>query len=284
MCTAIIEEHVLQFLIGVHPTRFSCCKLPASKERVHVQVHEGVVIHAEGGVVGLAALVHLLMVAQVGLAGKALVALQAGERLLFGVDASVADELRGHAERLSALQTLVAFGLRVDAAVVLQGHQVGELFLAHGAEEEAGLVAVLVVEQGAGVTVCAAAVLADVALFLRVCADVAVQIRNALWDVRQRGRNLPAQPVHRHGPISSRAPARGGSAPVCSLMVAARSLVVRLLVLLVAGRAGKALLADAADDGALLHVHVHVALEVCDQTEGLAALGAAVAFHLGVHL
>lgn len=114
------------------------------------------------------------MVAQVGLAGKALVALQAGERLLFGVDASVADELRGHAERLSALQTLVAFGLRVDAAVVLQGHQVGELFLANGAEEEARLVAVLVVEQGAGVSVCAAAMLADVALFFCVCTDVTV--------------------------------------------------------------------------------------------------------------
>lgn len=227
---------------------------------------------------------HLLVVAQVGLAGKALVALQAGERLLFGVDASVADELRGHAERLPALQTLVAFGLRVDAAVVLQGHQVGELLLAHGAEEEAGLVAVLVVEQGAGVTVCAAAVLADVALFFRVGARVTVQIRHALRDVRERGRDLPAQPIHRHSPISSRAPARGGSAPVRSGMVAALSPVVRLLVLLVAGRAGKALLADAADDGALLQVHVHVALQVSHQTEGLAALGAAVALHLGVHL
>lgn len=102
--------------------------------------------------------------------------------------------------------------------------------------------------------------------------------------MRQRGRELPAQPVHRRGPVSSRAPARGGPAPVCSLMVAALSLVVRLLVLLVAGRAGEALLAGAARHGALLQVHVHVALEVGHQAEGLAALGAAVALHLGVHL
>lgn len=176
---------------------------PSSKKRLHVQVHEGAVVQAEGGVVRLAALVHLLMVAQVGLAGKALVALQTGERLLFGVDASVTDELSGHAEGLPALQTLVAFGLRVDAPVVLQGHQVGELFLAHGAEEEAGLVAVLVVQQGAGVTVRAATVLAHVALLFRVCADVTVQIRNALWNVRQRGRSLPGQPVHAHDAVSS---------------------------------------------------------------------------------
>lgn len=143
------------------------------------------------------------MVPQVGLAGKALVALQAGERLLFGVDASVADELSGHAERLPALQTLVALGLRVDAPVVLQGHEVGELFLAHRAEEEAGLVAVLVVQQGAGVTVRAAAVLAHVALLFRVCADVTVGIRKALWNMRQRGRSLPVQPAHPHHAVSS---------------------------------------------------------------------------------
>lgn len=74
---------------------------------------------------------HLLMVAQVRLAGKALVAQQAGKRLLFGVDSSVTYELSGHAKRLSALWTLVALGLRVNASVVFEGHQVGELFLAH---------------------------------------------------------------------------------------------------------------------------------------------------------
>lgn len=59
---------------------------------------------------------------------------------------------------------------------------------------------------------------------------------------------------------------------------------MRVLVLLVAGRVGKALLTNGADNGALFQVHIHVALEVCDQAKGLATLGAAVAFHLGVHL
>lgn len=59
---------------------------------------------------------------------------------------------------------------------------------------------------------------------------------------------------------------------------------MRGLVLLVAGCIGKALLTDAADNRELFHVHVHVALQVCEQTEGLAALGAAVAFHLRVDL
>ena len=80
-----------------------------SEEGGHVQVHEAVGVHAEG-LVGLGVLVHLLMVPQVGLAGEALVAEQAGEGLLFGVDAAVADELGGHAERLAALQALVALG------------------------------------------------------------------------------------------------------------------------------------------------------------------------------
>lgn len=107
---------------------------------------------------------HLLMVPQVGLAGKALVAQQAGEGLLFGVDSSVTYELSGHAECLPTLETLVALGLRVDAPVVLESHQVGELFLADGTEKGARLVAVLVVEEGPGVAVSAATVLADVAL------------------------------------------------------------------------------------------------------------------------
>lgn len=104
------------------------------------------------------------MVPQVGLAGKALVAQQAGEGLLFGVDSSVTYELSGHTECFSTLHTLVALGLRVDAPVVLESHQVGELFLADGAEEGARLVAVLVVEERAGMAVSAATVFADVAL------------------------------------------------------------------------------------------------------------------------
>lgn len=107
---------------------------------------------------------HLHVVPQVGLGRKALVALLAGERLLLGVDAAVADELGGHPEGLPTVGALVAFGLRVDAPVVLQGHQVGELLLAGAAEVGPGLVAVLVVEQGAGMTVRPPTLVTDVGL------------------------------------------------------------------------------------------------------------------------
>lgn len=59
---------------------------------------------------------------------------------------------------------------------------------------------------------------------------------------------------------------------------------MHVLVLLVAGCGGKALLADAAHHRAFLRVHLHVALQVCDQTEGLATLWTAVTSHLGVYL
>lgn len=60
--------------------------------------------------------------------------------------------------------------------------------------------------------------------------------------------------------------------------------VVQVLMLLVAGRVGEALMAGAADQGAFLGVHLHVALQVGDETEGLATVWAAVALHLGVDL
>lgn len=147
---------------------------------------------------------HLLMVPQVGLAGKTLVAQQAGEGLLFGVDSSVTYELCGHAERLPALQTLVALGLRMNSPVVLESHKVGELFLADGAGEGARLVAVLVVEEGAGVAIRAAAMLADVALLL--CAGRLVTllwIGDASWNVGQRRWNLLVHPVDPQGLIYS---------------------------------------------------------------------------------
>lgn len=104
----------------------------ASEERLHTQSHEGIWIHVEGGLKGLLGiLVQLLVMSQVGLAGEALIAERARERLLFSVNASVADELGGHAERLAAFQALVALGLCVNSPVVLQCHQVGELLLAH---------------------------------------------------------------------------------------------------------------------------------------------------------
>lgn len=230
---------------------------------------------------------HLLVVPQVGLAGKALVAQRAGERLLFGVDPSVAYELRGHAERLPALQTLVALGLRVNPPVVFEGHQVGELFLADGAEEGARLVAVLVVEEGAGVAVSAAAVLAHVALLLRAGGLVArLGIGDASRNVGQRRRGLIAHLVDPQGRIhSSRVPANVDTLGFSRAWLKGVLIPVpRVLVLLVARCVGKALLARAADHRLVLRVHLHVALQVCHQAEGLAALGAAVTPHHGVYL
>lgn len=60
--------------------------------------------------------------------------------------------------------------------------------------------------------------------------------------------------------------------------------VVQVLMLLVAGRVGEALMAGAADQGAVLGVHLHVVLQVRDETEGLATVWTAVALHLGVDL
>lgn len=122
----------------------------------------------------------------------------------------VADELGGHAEGLAALQALVALGLRVDAPVVLQGHQVSELLLAHGAEEGARFVAVLVVEEGAGVTVGAAAVLAHVALQPCAVSLVALllvlRVGHAAVHVGKRRYQL-GHALDPHGLVQSRAPA-----------------------------------------------------------------------------
>lgn len=107
---------------------------------------------------------HLHVVPQVGPGHKALVALLAGERLLLGVDAVVADERSGHPETLAAVRAPVAFGLCVDPSVVLEGQQVGELLVAGVAEVRPGLVAVLVVKQGTGVAVGPTTLTADEAL------------------------------------------------------------------------------------------------------------------------
>lgn len=60
--------------------------------------------------------------------------------------------------------------------------------------------------------------------------------------------------------------------------------MVHVMVLLVTFCGGKALLAEAADHSLVLRVHLHVTLQVGDQTEGLAALRAAMTPHLGVYL
>lgn len=56
---------------------------------------------------------------QVGFAGKAPITENTGKRLLFSVNASVADELGRHTEGLAAFQALVALGLCVYSPVVL---------------------------------------------------------------------------------------------------------------------------------------------------------------------
>lgn len=107
---------------------------------------------------------HLHVVPQVGLGREALVTLRAGERLLLGVDAAMTDELGGDTEGLATVRALVAFGLSVDPSVVLERHEVGELLLAGAAEVGPCLVAVLVVEQGAGMSVRPATLVTHVGL------------------------------------------------------------------------------------------------------------------------
>ncbi len=87
----------------------------------------------------------------------------------------------------------------MNAAVVLERHQVGELFLADGAEEGARLVAVLVVEEGAGVAVSAATVLTHMALLFCARGVITLRICYAFWNMGQRWRNLLVHPIHPHG-------------------------------------------------------------------------------------
>jgi len=124
--------------------------------------------------------VHLHVVPEVGPGGEALVALLAGEGLLLGVDPPVADELGGDAEGLAAVGALVALGLCVDAPVVLQGHEVGELLLARVAEVGAHLVAVLVVEQGAGMAVGTPTLVAHVRLYDPALTSAATSLVHAM--------------------------------------------------------------------------------------------------------
>lgn len=124
---------------------------------------------------------HLHVVPQVGLGGKALIALLAGERLLLGVDAAVADELRGDPEGLAAVRALVAFGLCVNAPMVLEGHQVGELLLAGAAEVGPSLVTVLVVEEGAGMAVRPATLVTDVGFNNSTAAPTTTGFGHAAW-------------------------------------------------------------------------------------------------------
>lgn len=167
---------------------------------------------ATGGRSG-AAPVHLGVVAQVGFGGEALVALRTGKGLLFGVHAAVTDELRGHSEGLPAVRTLVAFGLGVDAPVVLQRHQVRELFLTRATVKRPGFVAVLVVQEGASVSIGASALIAHVRF-------VSVVVSRSVDPVRVQALLLHQGPVQTAGPAhATRRGPRGRGLSVRDLQV-----------------------------------------------------------------
>lgn len=101
----------------------------------------------------------------------------------------------------------------------------------------------------------------------------------------QRRWNLLVQPIHPHSLIYSSVPVEAVVYRfVHTLLVRALSPVVHVVMPLVAGSVGKALLANAADHSPVLGVHLHVALQVCNHTEGLTTVRAAVTPHLGVYL
>lgn len=221
---------------------------------------------------------HLHVVPQVGLGGEALVALLAGEGLLLGVDPAVADELRGHPERLPAVRALVALGLGVNAPVVLEGHEVGELLLAGGAEEGPGLVAVLVVEQRASVAVRASALVADVGL-----GDLIVALAATAFSQAARIESL----LLHEGEVEARPPAQllGAARPVLlgSGLAGLRHLAVGdLHVEPEAGLRGEGSLAGPAGQLPLLLVDPPVVVELRGDAECLPAVMAAVAAGLRV--
>ena len=99
---------------------------------------------------------------EAGLRGEGSLAGPAGQLPLLLVDSSVVVELGGDTEGLAAVVATVSPCLGVDTAVVLQGEQVGIGLEAHGAVVDADSMGVLVVEEGAGVAVGAAALITSV--------------------------------------------------------------------------------------------------------------------------
>lgn len=99
---------------------------------------------------------------EAGLCGKGALTRPTRQLPLLLMDAFVVVELRRHAEGFAAVMAAVAAHLGVDTAVVLQREQVGVGFEAHGAVVDADGVSVLVVEEGAGVTVRAATLVTSV--------------------------------------------------------------------------------------------------------------------------
>lgn len=221
---------------------------------------------------------HLHVVPQVGFGGEALVALLAGEGLLLGVDSAVADELCGHPERLPAVGALIALGLRVNAPVVLEGHEVGELLLAGRTEEGPGLVAVLVVEQGASMAVRAPALVAHVGL-----GDLVVCLSAAAFS---QAAGIESLLLH-EGEVEARPPAQvlGAPRPVLlgSGLAGLRHLAVSdLHVESEAGLCREGSLAGPAGQLPLLLVDAPVVVQLRGDTERLPAVMAAVAARLRV--
>lgn len=221
---------------------------------------------------------HLHVVPQVGPGREALVALLAGEGLLFGVDAAVADQLGGNPEGLAAVGALVAFGLSVDPPVVLEGHEVGELLLTGVAEVGPSLVAVLVVEQRAGVTVGPAALVAHMRLEGLAMAPPGTD--------PSHGARVESLLLHQ-GEVQAGPPAQLLGAPGSGLLGSGLAGLRRLAVgdLHVepeAGLCGEGSLAGTAGQLPLLLVDAAVVVELRRHAEGLAAVVAAVAPRLRV--
>lgn len=99
---------------------------------------------------------------EAGVCRKGPLAGPAGQLPLLLVDTSVVVELGGDTESLPTVVASVAPRLRVNTAVVLQGKQVGVSLEAHSAVVDADSVGVLVVKEGAGVAVRAAALITSV--------------------------------------------------------------------------------------------------------------------------
>lgn len=190
----------------------------------------------------------------------------------------MADELGGDTEGLAAVGALVAFGLGVDPAVVLEGHQVGELLLAGVAEVGPGLVAVLVVEQGAGVAVRPPTLIADVGFD-----DLTVAPAAAGFSHAARVKSL----LLHQSEVQARPPAQLLGAPWSGLLgsglTGLRCLAVGdLHVEPEAGLRRKGSLAGPAGQLPLLLVDAPVVVELGRDTEGLAAVVATVAPRLRV--
>lgn len=103
----------------------------------------------------------------------------------------MAHELRGNTERFTAVGALVPLRLGVYAAVVFVRHQVGEFFLTGAAVVGTRLMAVFVVEQGAGVAVPTPALVTNVRLAARVAAAA---LRRILVTGLHQGQVKPRTP------------------------------------------------------------------------------------------